>query len=101
MQEFADHVFTLDELREFVHQTLCEKESLLADEFKLSEMNLMRRGRDCGLQFSIHGPRSVRLGAIWASDHNMLYFYDASGNRFGKIRLNNRIHTIVQTADAA
>ncbi|MBM81859.1 MAG: hypothetical protein CMJ78_14890 [Planctomycetaceae bacterium] len=98
MQEFADRIYTLDDLREFVHQTLCEKENLLADEFQLSEMKLMRRSRDCGLQFSIHGPRSVRLGAIWASDHNQLYFYDASGNRFAKIRLSNRL---LPTADAA
>ena len=101
MQEFADHIFTLEELREFVHQSLCEKENLLADEFNLSEMKLMRRGRDCGLQFSIHGPRSVRLGAVWASDHNMLYFYDATGNRFAKIRLTNRVHTTVESAEAA
>ncbi len=49
-----------------------------------TEMQLKRRGRGCGLQFSIHGPRSIRLGAIWAADHNMIFFYDARGVRYRK-----------------
>jgi hypothetical protein len=43
------------------------------------------------MQFSLRGPRSVRLGAIWAADQNMLYFYDARGQRYLKLRLKQRI----------
>lgn len=82
---------TIDELRHFVHQTLCAKEGLLADQFPLTEMSLTRRNRQCGLQFSLQGPRDVRLGAIWACDHNMLYFYDARGERYLKLKLNRRL----------
>jgi hypothetical protein len=91
MCESLDEIRTLDDLRSYVHQTLCEKENLLADQFAMTEMQLMRRGRDCGLQFSLQGPRSVRLGAIWAADHNMIYFYDAQGERYAKIRLRHRL----------
>ncbi|WP_299460510.1 hypothetical protein [uncultured Gimesia sp.] len=86
-----DSIQSLNELREYIHKTLCEKENLLEEQFTMSEMALRRRGRNCGLQFSINGPRSVRLGAIWASDSNMIYFYDARGERYAKVHLPNRV----------
>jgi hypothetical protein len=87
----TDHIRSLDDLRAFIHGTLCAKENLLPDQFRMTEMALKRRGRECGLQFSLNGPRSVRLGAIWAADQNVVYFYDARGERFGKIKLRARI----------
>ena len=90
-----DSVRTLDDLRAFIHARLCEKENLLADQFSMTEMRLTRRDRDCGLQFSLHGPRNVRLGAVWASDHNVIYLYDAAGIRYEKIRLKQRLHVPV------
>ncbi len=86
-----DDLLSLADLRTFVHQTLCGKEGLLADQFPLSEMTLTRRTRFCGLQFSLQGPRDVRLGAIWASDHNLVYFYDARGERYLKVKLTRRL----------
>jgi hypothetical protein len=84
-------ITTLDELRAFVHATLCEKENLLADQSRLQEFTLLRGDKDCGLQFFVHGPRLVRLGAIWAADQNVLYFYDARGERYAKVQLDGRI----------
>jgi len=92
MSYSLDSVRTLDDLRAFIHGRLCEKENLLAEAFTMTEMRLTRRSRDCGLQFSLHGPRNVRLGAIWASDHNVVYLYDAQGVRYEKIRLKQRLH---------
>ena len=87
----VDEIGSLDELREFIHRTLCEKEGLLAEQFPLTEMALTRRQRSCGLQFLLQGPREVRLGAIWASDHNVVYFYDTRGERYLKLKLSRRI----------
>jgi hypothetical protein len=94
MSECLEGIRSLDDLRTYVHKTLCEKENLLPEQFSTTEMLLSRGGRDCGLQFSLVGPRSVRLGAIWASDQNVLYFYDARGERYLKIRLEQRISLI-------
>ncbi len=91
MREMVDEIRSLNEMKAFIHRILCEKENLLEDQFQMTEMQLFRRGRDCGLQFSLHGPRSVRLGAIWAADHNTLYFYDTRGNRYLKVRLRHRL----------
>jgi len=51
MQNLADAVFTLDDLRAYVRRILCEKEDLLADQFQMIESKLTRGSRDCGLQF--------------------------------------------------
>lgn len=91
MFECIDGIRCLDDLREYIHHKLCECENLLREQFIMTEMQLTRRGRDCGLQFSLQGPRSVRLGAIWASDHNVIYFYDARGIRYLKVKLRQRL----------
>ena len=81
---------SLDELRAYVHRTLCERENLVEEQFAMRESSLVMYGAACGLQFMIHGPRSTRLSAVWAADPNVVYFYDASGERFLKVRLNER-----------
>ena len=91
MTECLNLVRSLDDLREFIHAVLCQKENLVPEQFRMRETGLVVRGRSCGLQFSLRGPRSVRLGAIWAADHNVLYFYDARGQRYLKLRLKQRI----------
>jgi len=82
---------TLDDLRQYIHTELCKRENLVPEQFQMNEVELTRRGRHCGLQFSIHGPRQVRLSAVWASDRNMVYFYDAGGARYRKLQLNHHI----------
>ena len=84
MPDESVHVRTLDDLRCYVHAKLCSHENLVAEQFALQVMPLTQLGTRCGLQFILRGPRSVRLGAVWASEHNQLYFYDARGERFRK-----------------
>jgi len=59
----------------------------VAEQFAMEAIPLTRMGCLCGMQFLLRGPRSVRLGAVWATDHNHLYFYDARGERFHKEKL--------------
>ena len=87
MQNQPEAVFTFDDLRAYVHRILCEKENLLADQFQMIESKLTRGSRNCGLQFTLHGPRSVRLSAIWESGRDAVYFYDAGGERYATVRL--------------
>jgi hypothetical protein len=90
MHTSVNDVHTLDELRQFIHKTLCEKENLLVDQFTMTEFQLTRGKKLCGLQFSLRGPRNVRLGAIWVADRNLVYLYDATGARYSKLRLTSR-----------
>jgi hypothetical protein len=75
---------SLTDLRQHVHETLCRHENLLPEQFQLQETPLQRLGNRCGLQFCLRGPRSIRLGAVWSSEQSLLYFYDATGERFLK-----------------
>lgn len=91
-------VQTMDALRHYVHERLCRHENLVAEQFALEMIPLKRRGALCGMQFLLRGPRMVRLGAVWASDHNHLYLYDARGERFDKEQLASRIDVSVEAA---
>jgi hypothetical protein len=91
MTETLEAIRNLDDLRAFVHKTLCDRENILQDQFGLNETALIRGGSDCGRHFWVQGPRSVRLEAIWETDRNTVYFYDARGVRYLKIQLLQRL----------
>ena len=84
-------IHTLEQLTSFIHVLLCRKENLLEHHFPMSELELTRHGVRCGMQFVLHGPRSVKLGAVWAEPSNEILLYDATGNRFARIRLIRRV----------
>ena len=87
MLERTHALGSLEDLRSYVHATLCEKENLLAEQFGLREAALMMRGKPCGLEFTVKGPRSIRLGAIWSSAQSIINFYDTQGERYLKVKL--------------
>ena len=75
-------------IRQYVTQTLCEKDRLETDSFPVSEQILVRGGAPCGVYFCLHGPRSLRLTAIWETDSNTIWFYGSRGERFRKTQWN-------------
>jgi hypothetical protein len=77
----------LADLRQYVYATLCEHHDLVVGAFPLTERILVRAGRPCGMYFCLHGPRSVRLTAIWETDRNSILFYGASGEKLSKTSL--------------
>jgi hypothetical protein len=91
LPETPAEVKSLDHLRHFIHITLCRKENLLENHFQMSELELLQNGRRCGFQFVLHGPRSVKLAAVWAESTNEVLLYDATGHRYGRIRLPNKV----------
>ena len=77
----------LDDLRQYVHKMICHQNELELDVFDITERRLTRRGRPCGMLFCLHGPRSVKLTAIWETDRNTILFYGCTGERRLKIKL--------------
>jgi hypothetical protein len=76
------------ELRDYVYQTLCEYHELLPDAFQTSEKILRVNSRThCGIWFCLHGPRSVKLTAIWEKKKNRILFYGPTGKRFLQVKL--------------
>ncbi|WP_437224847.1 hypothetical protein SH661x_003808 [Planctomicrobium sp. SH661] len=91
MIERESSVETLEELHAFVHAELCESENLLAEQFHTQRKALFVKDKLCGIEFSLQGLRSIRLGAIWAADQNVVHFYNARGERNLKVKLTNRL----------
>ena len=80
-------IYSLEELREYVNETLCEHYQLQIDAFEMTERILYRAGKPCGIFFCLHGPRAVKFTAIWETDRNCILFYGPTGERFQKTQL--------------
>ncbi len=78
---------TLDDLRIYVKNILCLESQLELEAFPLTERILIRSDRPCGIFFCLHGPREVKLTAIWETQRNTVLFYGQTGERFHKIQL--------------
>ena len=81
-------VKNLDDLRQNVHEIICELNQLEYGAFQMTERILIRNGNPCGILFCLHGPRSVKLMAIWETDRNTVLFYDSSGERSHRLQLS-------------
>jgi hypothetical protein len=79
---------TFDELALFVHKELCDLDLLERSQSPLKQLPLTRRGRICGIVFSVAGPRQLRTSCIWSTDEGRLLFYDSTGHRVRDIRLS-------------
>ena len=88
----------LNDLRHYVQETLCEQNALEIGAFRMTERILVRGGTPCGILFCLHGPRSVRLMAIWETDQNTILFYGSSGERQHKSQLRHAPKLILQEA---
>jgi len=77
----------LDELRTYIKSILCQNTQLEFDAFPLTERILMRSDRPCGIFFCLHGPRAVKVSAIWETQRNTILFYGQTGERFHRIQL--------------
>lgn len=77
----------LDSLRKLVSSVLCQQSDFEEGIFQISEQ-LLKRGNDmCGIFFCLHGPRSVKLTAIWECKENSVRFYGSNGEKFKTIVL--------------
>ena len=78
----------LKDLRNYVLETICQQNELQVGAFEITERILVRGQRACGIFFCLHGPRSVKLTAIWETDRNTVLFYSSSGERVCKTQLH-------------
>jgi hypothetical protein len=78
---------SLGDLRQYVHESLCEQNELERGAFPMTERILLRAGKPCGMYFCLHGPRSVKFSAIWETQCNRILFYGSTGERHSKVQL--------------
>ena len=82
MDDGISEISTLDDLRDFVKQTICDRIQLLPGAFRFVERILVRQDKPCGLHFTLYGPRAVQFSAIWDAARRRVLFYDCNGERF-------------------
>ncbi|MDR3111315.1 MAG: hypothetical protein LBU65_16725 [Planctomycetaceae bacterium] len=84
-QANMQRISSLNELKNFIYQTLCRDHDLLINSFPTSE-SVLRRGQGavCGIMFCLHGPRAAKFTAIWERDNNRILFYGPNGKRYGE-----------------
>ena len=70
-------------IREIVEEELCNKHQLLPKAFPLTEKLLRKQGSPCGIFYCLHGPRSIRLTAVFDIETARVLFYDSAGQRAG------------------
>lgn len=80
----SQEIRNIDQLRDYVQNIICQHEQLEPQAFRLTQQVLFRGGRPCGVLFCLHGPRAVKLSAIWETECNSVLFYNSSGERFRK-----------------
>jgi hypothetical protein len=97
MQQECVEIDNLAELRQFVSHTLCQKNDFENDVFQVTEKILTKCGKICGLLFCLHGPRSVKLTAVWETESNSILFYGSTGERFQKTVLAGSPEMLVTT----
>jgi hypothetical protein len=87
MSTSCHQIHSLENLREYVHQILCQFNQLEIGAFRMTQRILLRSGEPCGIFFCLHGPRSVKFTAVWETDRNTILFYGAAGERFHRTQL--------------
>ena len=87
MQVKTEQLSEPNAVREYVTKTLCSRDNLEIGCFALSETPLKRGANVCGIYFCLHGPRLLRLTAIWEIETNTILFYGSQGERFLKTQL--------------
>ncbi|MGL4595192.1 MAG: hypothetical protein ACRCUY_10720 [Thermoguttaceae bacterium] len=97
-QTTTTSIRSLPELKSFVYQTLCHDHELLCDAFRTSESVIKRKQSEsdgeiesCGIMFCLHGPRSVKFGAIWEKQSNRILFYGPDGKRYSQVVLDEQV----------
>ena len=64
-----------------VERRLCELGHLEPHQFPMTQREVVRNGKTCGVYFCVHGPRSVKLTAICDFTQNTVIFYGSDGIR--------------------
>ncbi len=95
--EKISSISTVEELQDYVYETLCVDNDLLTDAFPKSKSAIRySNGEICGVLFCVHGPRTVDFTAIWERRENRILFYGSSGERYRQIFLEGSLNSSVE-----
>lgn len=91
----ADVPLVPPSLRNFVYEVLCQSNQLKPSCYPMTETPLFQRGNPCGILFCLHGPRLVKLTAVWDCATDQVVFYNAAGERYLSVQANAHSASVV------
>ena len=100
MVECQARIHNFEEIRRYIIETLSQTERLQPDSTQLTVDLLNRSGQPCGAYFCLHGPRALRLSAIWETDANTILFYGSRGERIQRTWLVEAPQLELQAIDS-
>lgn len=81
MISLTTRAIDLKTLNKMIENRLCEIGHLVPNQFPMTQRDVIRGGKACGLYFCVHGPRSVKLTAIVDFMKNTIIYYGSDGIR--------------------
>ena len=89
MMARLQHIQDLNDLKNYVHQTICDQNELELECSLSPSESWLGAAKPCGIFFCLYGPRSVKFTAIWETERNTILFYGSSGERIMKTQLTH------------
>ena len=77
-----------DQFRLHIEEQLCRIGQLESGQFPLTSREMFRGGESCGFYFCIHGPRSVKLVAVYDRRKQKTIYYGTDGVRRAQESIN-------------
>ncbi|KAA5539310.1 hypothetical protein FYK55_24705 [Roseiconus nitratireducens] len=78
---FSPQTIAFDTFCQHVETQLCRIGQLEPGQFPMTRRQLLRSGESCGFYFCIHGPRSVKLTAVYDHRKKTAIYYGTDGGR--------------------
>lgn len=78
---FSLQTVSFDHFCRHVEVYLCRIGQLEPGEFPMTRRQVSRGGESCGLYFCVHGPRSVKLTAVYDHRKKTTIYYGTDGVR--------------------
>lgn len=78
---YSSQTVTFDQFCQHVEKQLCRLGQLENGQFPMTRREVSRGGKVCGFYFCIHGPRSVKLTAVYDQRQKTTIYYGTDGVR--------------------
>ena len=93
---FPSQIVSFDQLCQLVEKRLCGIGQLEEGQFPMTRREVSRGGEVCGIYFCIHGPRSVKLTAVYDCLQKSMIYYGTDGVRRTQESINVKLPSLLQ-----
>ena len=85
---FSPQIISFDRFCRHVETKLCRIGQLEPGQFPMTRRPVLRGGQSCGVYFCVHGPRSVKITAVYDHKRKTTIYYGTDGVRRGQESIN-------------